>query len=69
MSHDEERPAPRRLGNKGTLQSLSAAEYMAKRGVSLFVALGNAQGALRSTHNDEQESVPDPASSRRERSS
>jgi hypothetical protein len=37
MSTDEERPAPRRLGKKGTLQSLTAAEYVAKRGVSLFV--------------------------------
>jgi hypothetical protein len=37
MSLDEERPAPRRLGKKGTLQSLTAAEYAARRGVSLFV--------------------------------
>ncbi len=33
---DEERPAPRRLGKRGTFRSLTAAEYAAKRGVSLF---------------------------------
>jgi len=34
---DETPGTPRRLGKKGTLQSLSAAEYAAKRGASLYV--------------------------------
>lgn len=51
MSSDDEtapaneRSTPRRIGKKGTFQSLTAAEYAAKHGASLYVKASNSTKA------------------------
>lgn len=59
---DKSLDEPRRLGKRGTARLWSAAEYAAKRGVSLLVKLSDSTTALPSSSHGTSTRDPAPPS-------